>query len=134
MKWFKWFVAGFLAVPTFHHIALWIFNAIGWTAMKPYSFAATKPFGVPVLISLAFWGGVWGLVLGWLLGRVRWYWTTAIVFGAIAPTLVAGFVVAPLKGMQVDRSDMRLVVVGLAVNAAWGLGTAVLYRLMNRAR
>lgn len=132
MRWLKWFAAGALAVPVFHQIALRILNAVGYVERAPFSFASTKPFGVPSLLSLSFWGGVWGILLGLLLARMRGtpYWITAVVFGAIAPTLVAIFVVAPLKG-QAAGGDVKMAVAGLVVNAAWGLGTAAIFRLLN---
>jgi hypothetical protein len=128
----KWFLAGFLAVPFAHQIMLWVLNTAGFIARPPFSFDATKPFGVPVLLSLSFWGGVWGILLGFVLERApRFYWIVALVFGAIAPTLVAGLVVAPLKG-QPAGGDSGMLITGLLVNAAWGLGTAALYRLFAR--
>jgi hypothetical protein len=133
MKWLRWFIAGALAVPLFHQVLLAVLNATGWVARQPYAMTATKPFGVPQVISLAFWGGVWGLLLGLVLIRTRMsaaYWLVALVFGAIAPTLVAMFVVAPLKGRPMG-GDAKTFAIGLLVNAAWGVGTAALYRLMQ---
>lgn len=134
MKWLKWFVAGTLAVPLGHQIALWILKAIGTIDRAPFAMTPTKPFGVPSLISLSFWGGVWGIILGVILLRARGakYWVLAAAVGAIAPTLVAAFVVAPLKGMQTTGNVGKLLMVGLIVNAAWGLATAAFYRLMER--
>lgn len=134
MKWLKWFIAGTLAVPLGHQIALWILNAIGMIDRAPFAMTATKPFGVPSLISLSFWGGVWGIILGLILLRARGakYWVLAAAIGAIAPTLVAAFVVAPLKGMQTGGNVGKLLTIGLIVNAAWGLATAAFYRLMER--
>ena len=128
MKLLKWFLAGALAVPLLHQPVMWVFRSIGWIDRTPYSMEATKPFGVPALISLSFWGGVWGVILGLVLARIRKpaaWWATAIVFGAVAPTLVAGFVVAPLKGMPAGGNP-KLAVVGLAVNGAWAFGTALI--------
>jgi hypothetical protein len=135
MKWLRWFVAGALAVPLFHQVALWILNAVGWVARQPYSMTPTKPLGVPQVVSLAFWGGLWGIILGLVLLRARpaTYWVVAAVFGAIVPTLVAMYVAAPLKG-QPAGGNARALLTGLMVNAAWGLGTAVLYRAMNGKR
>ena len=134
MKWLKWFIAGTLAVPLGHQIALWILNAIGTIDRAPFAMTATKPFGVHSLISLSFWGGVWGIILGLILLRARGakYWVLAAVIGAIAPTLVAAFVVAPLKGMQTGGNVGKLLTIGLIVNAVWGLATAAFYRLMER--
>lgn len=129
----KWFIAGFLAVPLCHQVVLWIMNATGFISRAPFSFEPTKPFGVPQLISLSFWGGVWGIILGLVLARTRYYWTTALIFGAIAPTLVAGLVVAPLKG-QPTGGNAKMLVMGLLVNGAWGLGTALIYRWLATSR
>jgi hypothetical protein len=130
MRWLKWFAAGALAVPLGHQVVLLAMHAAGMIPMAPYSFAATKPFGVPALISLSFWGGVWGVILGALLTRMRGaaYWITAIIVGAIAPTLVAGLVVAPLKGSKMPITA-TVIAAGLIINAVWGLVTAALARL-----
>ena len=132
MRGLKWFVAGALAVPLFHHAMLALMNAIGFLDRAPYSFAPTKPFGVPEVISLSFWGGVWGLILMLVVSRMRGpkFWIVSLVFGAIAPTLVAGFVVAPLKGMAVG-GNAKMAIAGFLINGAWGLGTAALARMME---
>jgi len=133
MKWLKWFIAGTLAVPLGHQIALWLCKAAGLIDRAPFSMDPTKPFGVPTWISLAFWGGVWGIPLGLVLLRARGpkFWIIATVFGAIAPTLVAGLVVAPLKGIAVGGNP-KFLIVGLIVNGVWGLMSALFYRLMSK--
>jgi hypothetical protein len=132
MKWLKWFIAGTLAVPLGHQLALWALNAMHFIDRAPFAMTPTKPFGVPSVISLSFWGGVWGILLGLILERTRGakYWILAIVIGAIAPTLVAGLVVAPLKGMPVGANS-KLLAIGLTVNGVWGLMTAVFYRVFQ---
>ena len=134
MKALQAFFAGFLATLLFHQPVLAVLHAMNYAARGPYSMAVTKPFGVPAFLSLAFWGGLWGIAL-WLfmrgLGRSA-YWTTAIVFGAIAPTLVAWYIVAPLKDLPMAAGyKPAAMAVGLIVNAAWGLGTAVFLRLFR---
>jgi hypothetical protein len=122
------FLSGFAATLGFHQPVLWLLNAAGFVQRPPYAMNPTAPFGVPAVVSLAFWGGVWGIVLWLVLRRVRRYWLTAIVFGAIAPTLVAAFVVTPLKGGAKGGNPIAMLTMGLLVNAAWGFGTAVLLR------
>ncbi|MFL6246532.1 MAG: hypothetical protein ACJ74H_10945, partial [Thermoanaerobaculia bacterium] len=134
MRHIRWFVAGALAVPLFHQVMLAILNAIGWVARQPFAMTPTKPFGVPQVVSLSFWGGVWGVILGLVLLRTHTrtaFWLTALIFGAIAPTLVAVAVVAPLKGQPL-KFDSKLLAIGLLVNAAWGVGTAVIAQLSSR--
>jgi len=131
MNWLYWFFAGALAVPFAHHIALAAFYAAKIAPYRPYSFERTKPFGVPQLISLMFWGGVWGIVLGLALMHVstpRTWWIAAAVIGAIAPTIVAGIILRA-RGTRIKPTPM-LVICGFVVNAAWGLGTAAFYRLL----
>jgi hypothetical protein len=91
---------------------------------------------VPRVISLAFWAGLWGILLWQLIRASRggMYWTRAGVIGALAPTAVSMFVVAPLKGQAFAYGwDPKWLIGALIVNAAWGLGTALLMRVMNRA-
>ena len=130
---FKAFLAGFAATLLFHQPVLWILFKAGIAGRAPYSFAPTKPFGVPSVISLAFWGGVWGILLLLVLRKTlkrRSAWIAAAVFGAIAPTLVAAFIVAPLKGQPVP-TGANAIITGLTINAAWGIGTLVFLRLFR---
>jgi hypothetical protein len=120
------FIAGAVAVFVFHQGALAMLHALGFSPRAPYSMQLTAPWGVPQVWSLAFWGGVWGVIFAAIFGRldgpplVTW----AVLFGAIVPTLVVWFVLAPFKGQPVMAGgDLHAMAVGLIVNAAWGLGT-----------
>jgi hypothetical protein len=129
------FVAGFLAVIIFHQAALALLHAAGIAPRAAWNMRPVPPFGVPSVISLSFWGGVWGAIMILIIDRYRGaqYWIFAIVFGAIAPTLVAAFVVAPLKHQPIaGGGKLTPLIIGLTVNAAWGFGTALFYRLFSR--
>jgi hypothetical protein len=132
------FVAGFCATLLFHQPALWLLHIAGMTARTPYVMTAVPPFNVPAVISLAFWGGIWGLILIPAIARVRnetGYWIAAIVFGAVAPTLVAWFIVASIKHQPIAAGwKPSAMALGLIVNGAWGLGTALLFRVFVRTR
>ncbi|MFN2646409.1 MAG: hypothetical protein ABR570_15580 [Burkholderiales bacterium] len=128
----RWLVCGFIAgavsVVVFHQSALALLHALQLSPHGAYSFAPTPPFGLPQLWSLAFWGGVWGIVLAAALAR--WEGArligAATLFGAIAPTLVAWFVVAPLKDQPLAAGwAPAAMAIGPIVNAAWGLGTGI---------
>jgi hypothetical protein len=135
MNYVRAFVAGFVSTLVFHQGVIALFYLLGAFPRAPWSLAATAPFGVPQVISISFWGGVWGVAIWYLMRTATGaaYWTRAIVFGAIGPTLVAFLVVAPIKGMAFGMGwDPKLWIGGLIVNGVWGLGLAVLIRLSKR--
>ena len=135
MEYFKAFIAGFVSTLLFHQGALALLYSAGISPKAPFAMAATAPFQVPAVISLAFFGGLWGIAL-WLAIRglpdLR-FWTLALVLGAIGPSIVALFIVFPLKGMPMAGGwDPKIIVGALILNGAWGLGVALLMRLMGR--
>ena len=131
------FIAGAVAVPIFHQGAVALLGALGMTERVPYAMQATHPFGVPQLWSLTFWGGVWGVLFAALLTRLRgWRLVFASLFlGAVLPTIVAWFLVAPLKGQAVAAGFVLMAMAfGVIVNAAWGLGAGIGLALFGRRR
>jgi hypothetical protein len=136
----RWLLVGALAgaasVVVFHQSAAALLHALQLTPRAAYSFSPTPPFGVPQLWSLAFWGGVWGIVLAAALARLKGarLVVAATLFGAVAPTLVAWFVVAPLKGQPIAGGwAPAAMAIGPIVNAAWGLGTGIGLHLFGRS-
>lgn len=130
------FIAGFIAVLIFHQGVLALLHAVNFTPRAPYPSDPTKPFGIPQIWSLAFWGGIWGLLLAAIapyLPHDRRYWLAALLFGAIAPTLVAFFIVAPIKGQPLAAGGNPLAIItALLINGVWGVGTAWLWKLLSR--
>ena len=68
MTYFKAFLAGFFSTLLLHQGLLALFHAAGATARTAYSMSPTQPFGIPEVLSAAFWGGAWGILL-WLAIR-----------------------------------------------------------------
>lgn len=131
------FVAGFISVILFHQGMLALLNLINFIDADPYRTNPTQPFGIPVILSISFWGGVWGVILAVLTLPLRnklSYWLTALLFGAVAPTAVFLFIVSPLKGMPFAGGwEIKRIATGLMLNGAWGLGTALLLQVaINR--
>ena len=131
------FVSGAISVLLFHQGTAALLHALELTARAPYSLAPTIPFGVPQVGSIAFWGGIWGVLLAASLGRLHGapLVVAAAAFGAVLPTLVAWFLVAPLKGQPLAAGGIPMAMaVGVMVNGAWGLGTGIALALFGRAR
>lgn len=129
------FLAGFLATLTFHQIALALLWNAGIASSGPFSTAATPPMGVPAVFSLAFWGGLWGIIFAFCdrrFPRGRDYWLTAFLFGAILPSLGALLIALPLKGQPVGGGwSASLLLTAFVVNGAWGVGTGMILKALE---
>lgn len=64
------FVVGGLAVLVVHQPVVALLHALGSTPITPYSLRATRPWGIPVFLSLSFWGGIWAIPIVWVLDRL----------------------------------------------------------------
>lgn len=129
------FAAGFIGVLLFHQGFLLLAYLVGWVSRPPYDFAPTAPLGVPKVLSLAFWGGLWGIVLMAALAPLppRHRLLAALLFGGILPTLAGTLVVAPLKGSAISLQPLRLLF-GFVINGIWGLGSFLTARVIGARR
>jgi len=130
------FVAGALAVFTFHQMTIWLLGLLGGGQGNVYSMNPTGPFRVPQVLNSAFWGGLWGCVFALLADRFprSWpLWLAGFVFGAIGPTLVGWFVVAPLRHQPIAQGfNPARMWRSPVINGMFGLGVAVFYDLLRR--
>ncbi len=133
---FASFIAGAVAVLLFHQGMLTILQVWGFSSRAPFSIQPTPPLGIPQIWSTVFWGGLWGIVF--LIFERRFpkgagYFALAILFGAVGPSLVAWFIVAPIKAQPLAFGWKPIpMITSLIVNAAWGLGTALFLRSLSR--
>jgi hypothetical protein len=130
------FVAGALAVFTFHQMTILLLASASGGPANIYSTSPVAPFGVPQIVNQAFWGGLWGCVFALVVARFprSWpLWLAGFVFGAVAPTLVGWFVVAPIKGGPIAQGfNPARMWRGPLINGMWGLGAALFYDLLAR--
>jgi len=126
----KAFISGFFATLIFHQGLIGLLYLVGIFPFTPFNMTATEPLGIPAVVSLAFFGGLWGILIWKLVCKDTGakHWLKSIVFGAIGPSAVAFLVVFPLKGIPVQ---IVMVPVGLVLNGAWGFGNSLLMRMMG---
>ena len=126
------FAAGFTATLVFHQLMLALLWGSGIAPAAPFGMAPTRPFHVPAVISLSFWGGIWGIIFAFLekFFPRHGYWVVAILFGAVLPSFFALFMVFPLKGLPMAGGWKPLLfLIAFLVNGAWGWGTAIFLRV-----
>jgi hypothetical protein len=91
-------VAGALSVLMFHQTTLQLFFWMGWAPQAAFRTAQVPPFNAPLVASITFWGavygGLFGLALPWVQGRL---WIKGAVAGLCAMAL-SWFVFLPLIG------------------------------------
>jgi len=95
------FIAGALSVLIFHQFGFWLATELGFGRSRIYNMQPVPPWGVPTIVSLAFWGGLWGILAAFLVPRLPGALAGVlgwILFAAIVVTLVNWFVVLPIKG------------------------------------
>ena len=87
------------------------------------------------MISLAIWGGIWGILFALIDRRFpagARYWVAAFLFGAVFPSLVALLVVLPLKGRPLGGGwHPPLLLTAFLINGAWGVGTGLILRVLS---
>ncbi|MDB5569042.1 MAG: hypothetical protein JWN93_225 [Hyphomicrobiales bacterium] len=123
------FIAGALSVFVFHQLAIW-----GLSGRTPWSnWAPVPPFGVPAMLNIAFWGGLWGVLLAYVARRFPGgllYFVCAFAFGAIFPPLVSWYVVPLIKGGALGPRGVWYN--SAIINGMWGLGAGIFLHLLRR--
>lgn len=137
------FICGAVAVVVFHQGTLYVlyhqFPLIqsftgAADAFRPssagFNIRPVAPLGVPQIVSTAFWGGLWGIVLAAL---IRWArmpdLLTGFVLGAVVCTVVGFTVVAQMRGVPMWAGGNSIVWIrAILLNGAFGWGAAFLMR------
>ncbi len=130
------FIAGAISVLTFHQVGFLIATQLKLANSIFYNMKPLPPWGVPTIVSQAFWGGLWGIAAafvvprlpGLLKGVLGW-----VLFAGVVVTLANWFIVLPIKGAPIGGGwRMPGPVVVPVVYAFWGFGMWVIYGLARR--
>lgn len=123
------FFAAVVSVLIFHQ-GMWSilhYMALPGLGMPPpYPMGPVPPFGVPRIVDLCFWGGVWGALFGavWRGPRTSTWWA-GIILG-IAAALTGLFIVPAIKGLPVGGLVFDNWIRSLLINGTWGLGVGLI--------
>lgn len=128
-------VAGALSVLLFHQMSLQVLYWFGVAPQPAFRVAHVPPFGMPMVVSLTFWGAVYGAAFGLisrrLPGRMYWY---GLPLGLFA-LLMAWFVFLPLKGTPVAFGGaVGPILRSTMAYSLWGIGVTLLLPILNPRR
>jgi hypothetical protein len=124
------FFAAALSVLTFHQ-AMWavlhVLAIPGLGMPPPYPMRPVPPWGVPQIFNLCFWGGLYGVVFGLMLPRLRApLWLCGLALGIVAG-LVGLLVVPAIKGLPVGGGWKPLTwLLVFLINGFWGIGVGII--------
>jgi hypothetical protein len=128
-------VAGAISILLFQQTSLQILYWIGLAPQAAFRLAHVPPFNMPMVVSLAFWGavygGLFGLISRQLPGRIYWY---GLPLGAFA-LFMSWFVFLPLKGLPIAFGGTTAPMIRSAMSyLLWGMGVTVLLPLLGPRR
>jgi hypothetical protein len=125
-------VAGAVSVLIFHQTTLQIFFWLGFAPQAAFRSAHVPPFNMPMVLSITFWGAVYGGLFGLLLPRLRGpIWLNGLLLGLCA-MLIAWFVFLPLNGKPIAFDWHALPMLrSFIAYAMWGLGVGIFLPLMH---
>ncbi|MEA2740736.1 MAG: hypothetical protein QOH05_4043 [Acetobacteraceae bacterium] len=131
------FVAAAISVLTFHQAmweALHLLAIPGLGMPPPYPTDPIAPLGVPRILNLCFWGGLYGAIFGLLLPRLTApLWLCGLGLGIVA-ALVGLSVVPAIKGLPVFAGGPLNVLRSLLINGFWGIGVGLILPVLLRPR
>ncbi|MBS0641608.1 MAG: hypothetical protein U1E70_03905 [Acetobacteraceae bacterium] len=128
-------VAGALSVLLFHQTSLQILYWLGGAPQPAFRLAHVPPFGMPMMVSLTFWGAVYGAVFGVisrrLPGRLYWY---GLPLGLFA-LLMAWFIFLPLRGLPIAFGGaLPPILRSIMAYSLWGIGVTLLLPILTPRR
>ena len=131
------FVAAAISVLIFHQ-GMWallhVLDMPGRGMPAPYPTDGVPPLGVPRVLDLCFWGGLYGVAFGLLAPKFTWpLWLCGLITGIIA-ALVGMFIVPTIKGLPVGAGWVLLNWLrSFLINGSFGVGLGLIFPLLAPA-
>jgi hypothetical protein len=128
-------VAGALSILLFHQTTLQVFFWLGLAPHAAFRFAQVPPFNAPLVVSITFWGAVYGGIFGALLPWTRGpLWLYGMAAGLCAMGL-AWFVFLPLMGHSAAFGWQAWPMLrSLIAYQMWGVGLSLVLPLVHPRR
>ena len=109
-------VAGAVSVLLFHQTSLQILFWLGLAPQAAFRVAHVPPFNMPMVVSITFWGAVYGGIFAALTDRLRkplWWFGWPL---GLCAMLIGWFVFQPLKGQPMAFGGQAMVQAAQAIH------------------
>jgi len=124
-------VAGALATLLFHQTTLQVLYWCGVVARPAFRMAVVPPFNMPMVVSVTFWGAIFGVIVGFLPRLPGGTVVRGIAAGLFA-LLMAWFVVRPLAGHAAAFGwQIKPMAISALANLMWGFGVVLIHPLLS---
>ncbi len=126
------FSAGAIAALLFHQGLAEIFDLTGIGRMAAFRLQPVWPFGLPGVVNLSFWSGIYGVAFALAMPRFRRpLWQGGIGLGLIAGAVTL-FATLPLNGAPLAHNwHLWPIARTLILNLCWGLGISALLPILQ---
>ncbi len=125
-------IAGALSVLMFHQPLLEVLFWLGLTPQAAFRLAVVPPFHAPMVVSITFWGAVYGSVFGWLSPRLPRSILIKPLLASLFAMVMSWFIVRPLAGYPVASNwQLAPLVRSAAADLMWGFGITLILPLLQ---
>ena len=135
MRIFLGCIAGAIAVLVFHQTTLQLFFWAGLAPQAAFRFAVVSPFNAPMVVSITFWGAVYGGLYGLLAPRLPRPIAIQALLAGVFAGLMGWFVVRPLAGHPAAFGWQPAAMLRSAAACfMWGVGITLIMPLLHPRR
>lgn len=128
-------IAGALSVLVFHQTLLQLFFWFGIAPQAAFRVAHVPPFNAPLVVSITFWGAVYGGLFGLLAPRLKAPRLVKALIAGVFAMLMGWFVVGPLAGHPMAFGwQVAPMLRSAAACLMWGLGVSLILPLLHPRR
>ena len=125
-------LAGALAILVFHQTTLQIFFWLGFSPQAAFRIAQVPPFNAPLVVSITFWGAVYGGLLGLVLPWIPGPLFAKTAMAGVCATGLAWFLFLPLMGHSAAFGwQTGPILRSFAAYQMWGIGISLLFTLLH---
>jgi len=125
-------IAGAISVLVFHQTTLQLFFWLGMAPQAAFRVAVVPPFHAPMVVSITFWGAVYGGMLGLLAPYLPRPILVRGLLAGLCAMLIGWFVVRPLAGNPMAFGwHVQPMLRSAAASCMWGIGVTLILPLLH---